>query len=87
MNTQTNPTGVTFNILPQAVQRKHFLYQHSITASSPEMDQGIADICLESDTGGQSDFSIYSKHAAAVKPQLVKAKPPLGRGCKTASHL
>lgn len=85
------PSRVIFNILPQAVQRKHFLYQHSITASSPEMDQGDANTCLESDTRGQRDFKrsciLCSKHAAAFKSQLAKAKPLFGRGCITSSHL
>lgn len=43
-NTQIHPTGVIFNILCQAVQRNHFLYQHHNTGSSPELDQGIADM-------------------------------------------
>lgn len=44
MNTQIHPTGVIVNILHQAAQRNNFLYQHSITGSSPELDQGIADM-------------------------------------------
>lgn len=40
--------------------------------------------CLEPDTGGKSDFRkviiSYSKHRAAFKPWLPKAKPLLGRG-------
>lgn len=54
-------------------------------------DEGIPDICLESDTGGQRDSrrarASYSKRAAAFKSQPAKAKPRLGRGCKTASLL
>lgn len=49
-------------------------------------EEGIADICLESDPGGQRDSRrarvSYGKHAAAFKPQLAKAKPCLGEGAK-----
>lgn len=71
--------------------KKHFLYQHSITASSPKMDHGDANTSLELDNGGQRDFRracvFCSKHMAAFKSQLVKAKPLFGRKCVTASHL
>lgn len=81
MNTQIYPTGVIFHILCQTVQRNHFLYQRSITVLSWTKELLT---CLEPDTGGKNDFrkaSIsYSKHRAAFKPCLPKAKPLLGRG-------
>lgn len=84
-NKQIHPTGVIFNILYQAVQRNHILYQHSITGSSPVLDQEIADLSgaryWRQEWLQESKHLLKSsKHRAALKPWVPKAKPLLGRG-------